>query len=243
MHNRIVQCYLSFGEGGGEANPDVVVRKSVQDAGLFAVLQQDGTRLPLIYIIMCTQLFVAQREKLLTAFMFLLWRHLARYLQSLCAWAFAVAEYVELADGQGLHEVVCLGKQLVCLASHSHNDIYAYEGIGDVSSHLCYLLCKELRVVATMHEAQHFVTSALQGNMKVRHEGAALAAEPDDFLCEQVWLYAADAVALDAFHLVEGTKQVDERLASCLTEVPDVDAGQHDFLAPFPGSLFCLFDK
>ena len=186
------------------------------------------------------QLLLAQREKLLAALVFQLGGHDAGYLQGLCAGALAVAEHVELADGQRRDEVVGFPEQLIRLAPHAYDDIHADESIGDVVPHLFYLVGKELGVVASVHEAEHFVAAALQGDVEVRHEGAAFGTEAEDFLREQIRLDAADAVALDAFHAVEGTQQVDEALARRLAEVADVDSGQHDFLSSLPGCFFCL---
>ena len=215
----------------------------MQHVGIVAVLKQDGARLSFEYIIICVQLLVAERLYLPAAFMFLLRRHLAGNAQSLCAWALAVAEHMELAYGQCLHEAMCPGKQFVRLATHPDDDIHADEGIWDISVYLIYLLAEKFRIVAAVHEAKHFVAPALQRDVEVRHEGSALRTEADDFLCEQVRLYAADAIALDAFHLIESTEQVDEPFARCLAEVADVDARQHDFLASLPGSFFCLTDE
>ena len=108
-----------------------------------------------------------------------------------------------LTDGQCLHELASLSEQFVCLASHTHDDIHADECIWDVLPDLFYLLGEELCVVAAMHQFEHFVAATLEGDVEVRHEGSALAAKADDVFCEQVGLYAADTIALDAFHLVE----------------------------------------
>ena len=203
-------------------------------------LQQDGPRLSYIYIIICMQFLVAQREHLLAALVFLFGRHLARDVESLRAGTLAVAEHVVLADRQRLHESKRLGKEFVCLAAHAHDDIHADEGVGDVCPDFLYLLPEEPRVVVSVHEAQHLVAAALERDVEVRHESPAIGAEADDFFRQEVRFDAADAVALDAFHLVEGTKQVDEPLARRLSEVADVDACQHDFLASLACSLLSL---
>ena len=189
------------------------------------------------------ELLVAQRQDLLAALVLLFGRDAARYLQSLCAGAFAVAEHMELADGQRSHEVAALCEEQVRLAAHAHDDVHADEGVGDVAAHLADLLGEEGCVVASVHESQHLVAAALQGDVEVWHEGTTLGAEADDLLGEQVGLDAADAVALDAVHAVESAEQVDELLARRLAEVADVDARQYDFLAALPGCLLGLLHK
>ena len=70
-----------------------------------------------------------------------------------------------------LHEVVGLLKILLRLATSADDDIHTDEGIGHDGTNLLYLVAEECRIVLAVHEPQHLVASALEGNVEVRHKG------------------------------------------------------------------------
>ena len=85
----------------------------------------------------------------------------------------------------------------------------------------------------SVHQPQHLIASALQGDVEVRHEAARTGYVVYQLVRQQVRLDGGDAVALHALHLVERTHQVEEALAGALAEVADVHAGDDNL----PSSL------
>ena len=67
--------------------------------------------------------------------------------------------------------------------------------------------------------------------MEMRHERAAVGAVVDEGVVDEVGLKRADAEAAYALHLVECLDEVDEFLTRRATEIADVHARQHNFLA------------
>ena len=76
--------------------------------------------------------------------------------------------------------------------------------------------------------------------MEVRHECTTLRTKLYEFVTQKVRLHTAYAIALNSLHLVKGLAQVEETLTCCLSEVADVHTGEHNLLAAFSCSLFCL---
>ena len=113
---------------------------------------------------------------------------------------------MELRDGQRPDEALGLIEEFGRLAACAHDDIDTDEGVGHQLAHARYLIIKECRVVATVHQSQHLVAARLQRDMEMRHEGTAAGAELQHLVRQQVGFDAGDAVALDAFDLVQGTE-------------------------------------
>ena len=210
-----------------------------------AVLQEHGPyglAVP-IYIIIGMELLLRKLKQEIAPPVLLLCRHHMRNLQGHGARPFAVTEHMQLRDRQRAQEVEGLVEEFLRLSSGSHNHIHPDEGIWHQFLDALYLVTEECRVVPSVHESQHLVTSALQGDVEMRHEGTALCAEGNDLIRQQIGFYAADAIPLNALHTVQFAYQIQEGLSRCLSEVPDVDSRDDDFMSSPRSHLPGLFHQ
>ena len=95
-----------------------------------------------------------------------------------------------------------------------------------------YAFGKELAVVAPVHDFQNLIAAALEGNMEMGCEMAAMFYELNHIVRQQVRFARRDAVAHLARNHVERSKQVDKCLTSSAPEIADIDARQHDLFRP-----------
>src|SRR6185437_199444 len=148
--------------------------------------------------------------------------------------ALGIGEDVEVGDVEGLQKVYRFFKQLVGLAGESYDDVDADGAMGHGGFDQPDPFRIELSPVTAAHETQQPVAAALQGDMKMGHEMPARGYPFDHFGGEQVGFDRGDAIAVDAFDLVERLHQVEEILAAdgstiwALPEIAEVDAGKHD---------------
>ena len=101
-------------------------------------------------------------------------------------------------------------------------------------------MSKQRLVITTVHQLEHLITTTLQWDMEMRHEGTALGTIIYQVIIAEIWLQTGDAIALDALHLIQGLHQVDETLMGSLSEVTDVDTRDNNFLSSLLGSLLSL---
>ena len=138
---------------------------------------------------------------------------------------------MELCNVEGIQKLVGFFKALRRLAATAHHHINTDKSIGHQSFHLIYFISKQLAVVMAVHQFEHCVAAALQGNVEMRHEGTAVGTIVYQLIAHQVGFQTADAIAADAFHLVESLHQVNEAFAGGLAEIADVHAREHNLLA------------
>ena len=156
----------------GHFHTDVVVGEAVHHRLSWrSVLQQDRTCGADEAAVEIVSFLCRESEDTLTALMLLLRRDHMRNLQGFGARTFRVGEHVVLGDINAVHEVVGLLKILFRLATSADDDIHTDEGIGHNGTNLLYLVAKECRIVLAVHEPQHLIASALEGNVEVRHKG------------------------------------------------------------------------
>ena len=187
------------------------------------------------------RLLVRQLQQAFAAQLLVTLRHHIVNLQGRRAGTLAVGEYMQLGHGQLFQKLVGLLKTLWRLAPAAHHHIHADKCIRHHLLDSQYLIGKQLAVVMSVHQLQHRVAAALQGDMEMRHKRPTLlAAIVYQLVAQQVGLQAADTIAADALHLVQGLHQVEEALARGLAEVANVHARQHNLLATLCGSLLGL---
>ena len=126
--------------------------------------------------------------------------------------ALRIWEHMQLRDGQTVQERIALLEILFQLSPCSHHHVHADEGIGHHLLDYLYLMCEQSRVVTTVHQLQHSIRSALQGNMEMRHEGPALCAIRYQVIINQIGLQTTDTVAFHTLHLIECLDEIDEPL-------------------------------
>ena len=126
--------------------------------------------------------------------------------------ALRIREHMQLRNGQTVQERIALLEILFQLSPCSHHHVHADEGIGHHLLDHLYLMCEQSRVVTTVHQFQHGIRTALQGNMEMWHEGPALCAIGYQVIIDQIGLQTTDAVAFHTLHLVECLDEIDEPL-------------------------------
>ena len=177
------------------------------------------------------RLTVREVEQSLRAKFFVLIAHRVGNAQSRSARTLRVREHMQLCHVQAVEKLVGLLETLGRLPPTPHHHVDTNKGIRHQRLDPADLVGKELGVVVAMHQFQHGVATALQGDMEVRHKGTALSTIGYQLVAQQVGLQRTDSVAADALHLVQRLHQVDEALTRRLTEVANVHARQH-YLAP-----------
>ena len=135
-------------------------------------------------------LFLGKGDEAVAPFVAGLGRYGQGNLQRLGAGTFGVAEDVKLGNVETINETVAVLKEGIRLSAHTHDDVHADEGIGHPRVDALYFLAEELCRIASAHQAQDIVAAALQGNVEVGHESAAVGAEVDDVVGQQVGLDA-----------------------------------------------------
>ena len=167
-------------------------------------------------------------------------------LQSLSARTFGITEHMKLGHIQAFQKLVCLIEIVFRLTTGTHNHIHPNEGMWHHFLDLLNLVSKQGGIVTTAHQFQHFIASALQRDMEMRHERTGLRYILDNFIGQQIRFDGRDTITLDAFHLVECLDQIEEGLTSGLSEVTDVHPCNHDFLSTFgcclTGLCYDVFD-
>lgn len=108
---------------------DVIIGKTIEKTFRAGVFKQDRTRLTDKAIVKIMEFTVADGQESLAALVLLLGTDNMRNAEGGCARTLAIAEHMELRDGQRLNEALSLVKQLGCLAASAHNDIDADESI------------------------------------------------------------------------------------------------------------------
>ena len=131
---------------------------------------------------------------------------------------------MELRNVQSLDKPVGIFKIFVRLAACANDDIHTDESIWHHFLHLADFVCEERRVVASVHEAQHVVGTALERNVEVWHESPRLRTIFNDFVRQQIRFDARNAVALNAFNMVERFDEVEKRLLRRASEVATASA-------------------
>ena len=164
-------------------------------------------------------------EQTLAPHLFLCIIYYVRYAQRRRSRTFAVREHVQLCHIYTVKKLVALLETLRSFASTAYHNVDADERIGHLLLYKFYLVCKECLVIATVHQLKHFIRSALQRHMEVRHECTTLRTKLYQFIAQKVRLHTAYTIALYSLHLVKGLAQVEETLTSCLSEVADVHTG------------------
>ena len=134
-------------------------------------------------------------------------------------------------------------KNFVSFPSHTRNQVHPDKRIGNLTADFGNLVGKQLAVVMTAHQLEHGVAARLQRNMEMRHKALRPRNERNDFIGQQVGFNRRNAVAFNAFHLIESLYQIKESFIGSLTEVTDIDAGNHDFLTAFGCRSACLLHK
>ena len=142
-----------------------------------------------------------------------------------------------------IQEVISLLKALRRLTPTAHHHIDTDKGIGHQGLDPMNLISKELTVVMAMHELQYRVAATLQGNVEMRHERTAAAAELDKLVTKQVRLQRTDAVTADTLHIVKSLHQIKKLLTSGLSEISDVHTRQYNLLATLCRSPPGLLDQ
>lgn len=227
----------------GDFDTDIVVGEPVHDAFSAAVLEQYRTHLSDVPAVERLQFFVAQRYDLTAAFVLDLRGNTVGDEQSFGAGTLTIAEYMELCHIELLHEGVCLLKEFFGFAPRAHNDIDSDKGIGHQPVYVGYLVGKQTGVIATVHELEHRIGTALQGDMEMRHELAAAGTEGDDLVGEQVGFNAADAKTLNALNGVQGLHEFKKRLTGGLAKITYVNSCDDDFARSFFRHQPCLLNQ
>ena len=75
----------------------------------------------------------------------------------------------------------------------------------------------------------------------MRHKTTGMRHKLDNLISQQIGFYGRNTITFDTFHPIEGLYQIKEGLSGGLSEIADVDSGQHYFLSAFGGSLPGLF--
>ena len=150
---------------------------------------------------------------------------------------------MELGDIQRGQEIIGLLEILRRLTPHAHNHVHPNEGIREELLDETDFTLKQLSVVTSVHETEHCIAATLQWDMKMGHECPALGAITDKVVGDEIGLKATDTETLYAFHLIECTHEIEERLLGVLSEITNIHTGEHDFLATFCGSIPRLFDE
>ena len=120
--------------------------------------------------------------------MLVLRTHLMLNLESLCAGTFRIAEDMKGSDVERLDKAIGLLEIGLLLATGANNDINSNEGIGHKGAYLMYLGGKEGGIVTAAHELEHSITTSLQRNMEVGHEGARVGYKLYHLIGEQIGL-------------------------------------------------------
>ena len=147
---------------------------------------------------------------------------------------------MKLRHVEPLQEAVSLLETLGRLAATAHHHIHTDKRIRHQLLDPVDLVGKQLRVVMTVHQLQHRVAAALQGDMEMRHKRPALRTIGNQLIRQQVRLQRTDAVTADALHRVERLHQIDKTLTRGLSEITDVHTRQHDLLTPLSHRLLSL---
>ena len=77
-------------------------------------------------------------------------------------------------------------KQFIRFAPDSHNDIHPDKSIRKYTFDGCHLFGKQFYGIAAFHQLKYFVGAALQRNMEMRHDVAAVCNELNNLIGEQV---------------------------------------------------------
>ena len=189
------------------------------------------------------RLLVAQLEQALGAQFLVLVAHHIGNAQCSRARSLGIGEHVQLGDRQTLQELIALLEALGRLSPAPHHHVHADEGIGHLLLDEHHLVGEERLVVAAVHQLQHLIAATLQRDVEVGHEGTAPGTISYQFIIAEIRLQTRDAVTPNALHLVQSLHQVEEILVGGLSEVADVHAGEHYFLATLSCSLLRLLHE
>ena len=147
---------------------------------------------------------------------------------------------MQLGHVEILQETISLLETLWRLTPATHHHIHTDKCIRHHRLDLVDLVGKQLRVIMTVHQFQHRVTTALQRNMEMRHKRPTLCAIGNQLIRQQIGLQRTDPITADALHSIQCLHQIDELLTRRLAEIADVHTRQHDLLTPFRCRLFSL---
>ena len=182
-------------------------------------------------------LAVRQVQQAFAAQLLVLVGHHVRYLQGSRSGALGIREHVQLGYVKTLQELVSLLEQFGTLAARAYHNVDADERIGHHFLYQLYLVGEQRAVITAVHKAQHFVRTTLQRYVEMGHERPAACTILNQFVVEQVGLYAAYAVTLYSLDAVECLNKVNETLVGGLAEVAYVDSGQHNLLSALGSGL------
>ena len=150
---------------------------------------------------------------------------------------------MQLTHIQRTNEFECFFKTLLSLAPCTYNHIHTDKGIRHQFLHTWYLLCKKICSITATHKLQHFITTALQWYMKMRHKRTRLCTISQYFLSQQIGFDGRYTITGYTFHPVKRFHQIQKALAGGLTEISDIHSGQHYFTAALRCCLFCLTNQ
>ncbi len=152
--------------------------------------------------------------------------HLLELIHGRGVRALGIGEDVQVGDGQFGQKRNGVLEPLVRFGRKSHDDVHADGGIWHGFLDARNAIRVEFAAISAAHLAEHEVIATLQWKVEVGHERPGPCNKFDDFGGEQVGFARRDAEALDAVYGIQGAQEVNQALASLLSEEADVDAGQ-----------------
>ena len=189
------------------------------------------------------RLLIAQLQQSLGTLLLLLLVNHIRNLQGSRARTLRIREDVKLGNRQTLQKLIAFFKTLRSFTATAHHHINTDKRIRHFLLDKIHLVSKERLVVTTVHQLEHLIASALQRNVKMRHEGTALGTILYEIIITEIRLQTRDAVTLDSFDLIHRLDKVDESLMGGLSEITDIHTGNDDFLTAFSSRLLTLSHK
>ena len=132
------------------------------------------------------RLLVRQVEQPLRAQFLVLVAHHVGDAQGRCAWTLRIGKHVQLRHVEVIEERVGLLEALRRLTPTAHHHVHADKRIGHQRLDAVDLVGKQLGVVVPVHQLQHRVAAALQGNVEMRHKCPALGTESNQLVRQQV---------------------------------------------------------
>ncbi len=163
-----------LGESWRKFHTDIVLGEAMHSLASWRLLEEHLSLGTDILGIELLGLLVAQLQQTLRAHLLLLLAYHVWNLQGSCSWTLGIWEHMELRNRQTLQELIAFLKALRSFTTTAHHHIYTDKGIRHLLLDQVHLMGEERLVVTAVHQLQHLIASALQGNMEVRHEGTAL---------------------------------------------------------------------
>lgn len=230
--------------GAGETH---IVVGPAFDGGMGVVvvdgaLPQDGTDLAHLAMIKFGFLMVGNLVQASTMLSALVHGYTSVETQGCGAGALAVGKDMEIGDREAVDELADPLKFVVVLAVEARHDVGGDAGIGQKTLDELKFVGILAGGVSAVHQPEQFVAASLDGDMKVREEGAGVCHKVDDVVGDEVRFDAGDAIALDGFDTVQSLQQLSKRLAIGRTKRACIHARENNLFDTLGGHSLGLFD-